>query len=110
MPELAARASLLEGADHRLAAFHLHRDHLGSPGPDPTESLHFIERLPHAGQTDAASGRVKNRVRQLPAHLLSQFVAHSFFAFDAVRLFERGDIEPALARRAGGNQLRAIAD
>ena len=59
---------------------------------------------------DAAASGVEDGVGQFPIHLLGDLVAHRLLAFDAVRLFERADVEPAFAGTAFGDDLSAIAD
>ena len=53
---------------------------------------------------------IEDGVGQLPAHLLGHLVAHGLLAFDAVRLLERADVEPALVRAALGHHAAAVAD
>src|SRR5262249_11271663 len=110
VPKLAARLAALERADDGLAAFPLHNDHLLALGPHPAQGLHVFEGLAHADHADAAAGGIEYYVRQLPAHLLGEFIAHRLLAFDAVGLFERADIEPALGFAPGVDDLGAVAD
>src|SRR6202022_4579008 len=95
---------------HRLATFGLHGDHLGPLARYPTKGFHFAERFPHADETDAATRGIEDRIRHGPAELFGQFIAHGLFAFDAVGLFERADIKPALGIFALGDDSAAIAD
>src|ERR1019366_2387289 len=108
VPEAAARFVFQVGAHHRLAAIRLHGDHLGAPAADPAELLHFVESLPHTDHAHATTGGIEDRVRQLPAHLLGHFVPHRLLAFDAVRLLERADVEPALFGALLGHHAAAI--
>src|SRR5213078_2472278 len=65
VPELAALLTLLVGAHDRLAAFDLHRDHLGTLASDPAERFHFLERFPHPDDADSAAGGIENHVGKL---------------------------------------------
>ena len=58
----------------------------------------------------AAAGWIDDALRQFPAELFGNLVAHRLFAFDAEGLLEGRDIEPSLLRRAFGNHAGAVAD
>ncbi len=47
---------------------------------------------------------------QAPVHLLGELVAHGFFAFNAIGLFERAEVEPAFFFLALSDDAGAIAD
>src|SRR5207245_6644388 len=81
--------SSFECAHDRCAPGGLHREHARSLFPDPAESFHFVERFPHADQTGAAAGGIKNDIRQLPLALSRQFVPKRLFTLDPIRLLER---------------------
>jgi hypothetical protein len=72
--------------------------------------FHFVEGLPHADEADSAAGGVEDSVGVGPAQLLDEFVAHGLLAFDAERLFQGGDVEPAFALRAFGDHAAAVGD
>ena len=84
-----------EGPHNRSAMFGLHGDHSRPLGADPAESLHLVKRLPHADQSRAAAGGIKDDVgeRQSAGRLVGevegQLVAHRFLALDSKRLFQR---------------------
>ena len=99
-PLLRDVLALGERLRDRRAAVGLDRDHPRPLRADPAELLHLVEGLPHADQARAAAGRIDDRVGQLPAEVLGELVAHRLLALDAVRLLERRDVVPALARRA----------
>ena len=64
----------------------------------------------HADYAGAPAGRVEDHVRQFPAELLGELDPHRLFAFDAVRLSQRGTVEPADRPFAVADQLAAIID
>src|SRR5262249_28030751 len=82
--------------------------HPWTSASNQTHAFHLVERLPHTDQTRAASGWIKNHVRQFPCKLLSELIAHGLFAFDPIRLLERGHIEPSLGLLALGYYPAAI--
>ena len=100
----------LIGPHHRRAARRLHRDHARALGADEADLLQLVERLPHADQAGAAAGRVEDHVGHVPAELLGEFQAHRLLALDAVRLLQRGRVEPADFRLAFADDLAAIVD
>src|SRR5207253_769340 len=53
----------------RRATGGLHRKHARTFFPNPTESLHLIERFPHADETGASASWIKNNIGQLPTQL-----------------------------------------
>ena len=75
-------------------------------GLQPAEFLQFLKRLPHADQARAAAGRIEDHIGQLPAELLGQFQAHRLLAFEAVRLLQRGEVEPAPSFGRPGRSCR----
>src|SRR5258708_5633157 len=109
-PDLALGFAALKRAHDWLASFGLYCDHLGPLTADPAQRFHFTESFPHADHPHAAARRVKDRVRHSPAKLLRYFVAHGLLAFDAIRLLECADIEPALGVFALGHHPSAIAN
>src|SRR5207253_2813674 len=68
--------------------------------PQPAELAQLLKRFPHADEAVAAARWIENHVRQLPAELFGQFESHRLLAFEAIRLLERGEVEPAHVRRA----------
>src|SRR5581483_11503071 len=98
LPHLAYRLALLEGPHNRSAAGGLYGDHLRTLAAYPAKLLHLLERLPHADHAHAAAGGIEDRVGILPPKLLDQLVAHGLFAFHAIRLLQRGDVEPSFGR------------
>ena len=87
----------------------------GRSRTDPAQGFHFVEGLPHAEQADSAAGGIDDALRHTPAELFGDFVAHGFLAFDAVGLFRRAHVEPAVFfPRIGffqlGDFFRAVAD
>ena len=100
-PGLGKTQALLERPDDRRAAVGLHGHHPRSSFVgEPAQCLELGERLPHADQSRAASGGIQNHVGEPPIELLGQLEPHRLFSFDAVRLLERGKIEPAHRRRS----------
>ncbi len=83
---------------------------LGRLPVDPAELLHFFKCLPHADEADSAAGGIEDGVGISPAELLDELVAHGLFAFDAEGLFEGGDVEPAFAFCAFGDDAAAVRD
>src|SRR5262249_17281442 len=110
IPKSATRLVLFEPSNNRRAPFGLNGDHLRTARSDPTELLHLVEGLPHTDHAYAAASRIKDSVGQLPAHLFRDFVSHRLLAFDAVRLFECADVEPAFHRSTFGDHATTIAD
>src|SRR6202042_2671106 len=75
-------------------------------GTNPPQRFHFFKRLPHAEQTNSTARGINNSLRDSPPQLLSDFVAHGFLAFDAIRFFGCADVEPSfLVPEAFGFQL-----
>ena len=72
--------------------------------------LELFECLPHTDDSDAATGGIKDGVRQLPAELLGGFEAHRLLAFDAIGFFQGRQIEPAFGCFSFHHALRTIAD
>src|SRR5437879_10609424 len=62
--------------------------------------LHSYPTRRSSDLTRAAAGWINNDVRQLPVQLLGDFVTERFLAFDPIRLFQRGKIEPTLDRKS----------
>src|SRR5712691_5048465 len=114
VPEFSAFAALLKRLDDRRAARRLHRDHPRTLEPDPAHGLHLVESLPHPDQAHAAPGGIDDHVRQPRApgasELLPQLVGHRLLALDAVRLLERGDVEPTLAVLMLGDVAAAVGN
>src|SRR5689334_1391655 len=81
-------AALLERPDDWRTAFGLHRDHAGAPPVDPSDRLHFGERLPHPDHAGAAAGRIDDPVGEPPLQLLGNLEPHRLLAFDAVWLLQ----------------------
>src|ERR1043166_5929344 len=52
------------------AARGLDSEHAWSFFSDPAQRFHLVERFPHANQSGAAAGRIKNRVWEFPVKLL----------------------------------------
>ncbi len=97
LPHLAHVCPLLESAGHGRASGGLHCDHARPfAGTYPAEFLQFREGFPHSNQADAAARGIKHCIGIFPTQLLDQFIAHGLLAFNAERLFQRGDVEPAL--------------
>src|SRR5215470_11670414 len=92
------------------AAGSLNGDHPWALLVDPTDLAQLLESLPHADEAGAAAGGIEDDVGERPAELVGELEAHRFFAFDAVRLFERRDIEPAHRLLAFGDDLAAVVD
>ncbi len=79
----------------RGAPFALAGDHPGAFAVrQPADGLKFGKRLPHADQPGTAAGRVQDDVRQFPVELFRQLEPHGFFALNAVRLLEGGEVKP----------------
>jgi hypothetical protein len=98
-------------ADDGGAARGLHADHAGHFfALEPAHFAQLIEGLPHADEAGAAACWVEDHVGQAPFALLCEFEAHRFFALDAVRLFERRDVEPVHRRIAFADDFAAVSD
>ena len=110
LPFLRCGGTLLERAHDWRASLGLGRDHPRPLAADEAHRLQLLERLPHADQADAAAGGVHDHVGQRALHLLPQLVAHRLLALDAVRLLQRGDLEPPVLRRLGGDERAAVGD
>jgi hypothetical protein len=109
-PRLGAFLATLEGANDRRTPGGLYRVHAGTPGADPAQALEFLERLPHADQSRAATRRIEDCIRQFPVKLFGELESHRLLAFDAIRLLQRGEIEPARLTYAFRDQLAAVVD
>ena len=57
------RFAVFERAYNRCTAAGLHREHARSFPADPAQCFHFIKCHPHADETGAATGWIKNGVR-----------------------------------------------
>src|SRR5580704_18973759 len=110
LPARRVLLARLVGAHHRRAARGLHRDHARALVADEADRLHFGKRLPHADQAGAAAGRIEDDVGYGPAELLGELQAHRFLAFDAIRLLQGRDVEPADFLFALADDLAAIVD
>ena len=71
----------------------------GSVAGDPAQLEQLAQRLVDADQPHAATGGIDDHVGHPPAELLGDLEAHRLLALDAVRLLERGNVEP-VARRS----------
>src|SRR5580698_5295224 len=100
----------LKGAHHRRAARRLYRDHARALAADEADRFQFGERLPHADQPGAAAGRIEDNVGYGPAELLGELQAHRFLTFDAIRLLQGRDVEPADFLFALADDFSAIVD
>src|SRR6185437_5203419 len=110
LPELRGRLVLVPRLWDRCAPRCLHGDHLRALGADPSQILHLLERLPHADEPHAAASGIEDRIRQLPAQLLGDFITHRLLALDTERLLQARDVEPALGLLPLVYDLCAVAD
>src|SRR6266403_6338683 len=109
-PARRVLGAALEGTHHRRAAGRLHRHHPWPFGADEADCLKFGERLPHADQAGAATGRIKDHVRYVPAELFDKLQPHRLLTLDTIRLLQRRGIEPTGLRLALSDDLAAIVD
>src|SRR5215468_1772237 len=102
--------TVIEGADDWRATGCLHAEHSRALRPDPSHLFHFVKGLPHADEARASARRIEDHVRQFPIKLLGQLVSHRLLAFDAIRLLQSRNVEPAFALFAAGHLGAAIGD
>src|SRR5262249_62356156 len=95
--------TVIEGADDWRATGGLHAEHSRALRPDSPYLFHFVKGLPHADEARASAGRIEDHVRQFPIELLDQLVSHRLLAFDAIRLLQSRNVEPAFALFTAGH-------
>jgi hypothetical protein len=100
----------IEGAHDRRTAARLHGDQAGQWTFEPAELGELLPGLPHADESRAAARGIEHHLRQPPSELHRKLEAHRLLALDAVGLFERRHVEPAVLRLAGLDQPRAVVD
>src|SRR5262249_53101045 len=113
LPRLGVASTRLERAHDRRAALRLHDHHAWATGTYPAEGFELVERIAHADDARPAAGGVHDDVRQArlaPAALLGKLDAHRLLAFLAVRLAQRGQVEPAVPRGELADQPTGVID
>src|SRR5712692_2284845 len=95
LPERRVLGLLVPGLHDGCASLGLDGDEARLGGLDPAHGGELFIRLPDADEPGAAAGWIEEQVGRLPAELLGQLEAHRLLALESVRLFERGQIEPA---------------
>src|SRR5262249_3937214 len=86
-PHLGPLGAFIERTHDRSAVLRLDRNHLRpNAGGLPADTLHLVERFPHANHAGAAARWIDDPVRERPGQLLTELVGHRLLAFDAIRL------------------------
>src|SRR5438309_543857 len=97
-PRLGFVEPLGERIDDRRAAARLRRDEPWFFLVEPADRAELVERLPHADEADAATGRVHDHVGHAPPELFGELEPHRLLALDAIRLPQRRRVVPTAIR------------
>ncbi|MCH7825722.1 MAG: hypothetical protein IH849_13050 [Acidobacteria bacterium] len=109
-PRFGGLGACSKSLDYGLATSGLDRDELGQPAFDPAQFQQFLEAFGHADDAGAATGWVDYGVRHPPAKLQSDLQRHDLFAFGAIRLFQRGQVEEMLLLGHGHRLACGVTD
>ena len=109
-PERRIGAVRRKGGDQRRAARGLHDDEANRLRLDPADLHQLLEGLPDADDADPAAGRVDDHIGQAPAELFRDLQPHRLLALDAIRLFQRRGVEPAVLFDALRDELAGVGD